>query len=115
MRVGLELIEDRKQRETFKHFLRKHFNQGAPRKVFPLTEISRTRVEDETCGEYWVEYGFFDGTDFTDDEVQARIDAMRYIIRSPYDCTGCTFTRWIDWHRNPSGLISYRHYKGLDI
>ena len=112
MKVGLEYIEDRKQREIFKHVLRKHFNQGAPRKATPLSVSPRIRCD---VGDYWVEYGFFDGTDWTDDEVQAHIDAMRYVIRSPYDCTGLAFTLWIDWHRNPSGLISYRHYKGLDI
>lgn len=37
---------------------------------------------------------------------------IRYI---PYDCTGQPITLWIDWHRNPSGLISYVHHIGIDV
>lgn len=80
----------------------------------PLTEEGRVRYED---GEYWTEYGYFDGTDKDDDEVREYID--EYIrVRppySPYDCTGRAFTWMVDWHRNPSGLISYRNHMTLDI
>lgn len=70
---------------------------------------------DEGDGEYWTEYGFLHGTDYSDDEVREIIDDMRYRIYSPYDCTGKPFTMWIDWHRNPTGLISYVHRVGLDV
>lgn len=113
MEIGLEYIKDRKQQKLLKHFLRQGFNQGKPREVRSLRTDPRIRYEGN--GEYWTEYGFLIGTDYTDEQVQEIIDEMYERIYSLYDCTGRPFTRWIDWHRNPSGLISYRHYKGLDI
>ncbi len=91
---------------------------------YSLTEQPRIRYDnydDEWYGEYWKEYGFFngcwsDGTPKTDEEIREYIDEYLWErIYSPYDCTGQPFTRWINWHRNPCGLVSYIHYKALDV
>ena len=97
--------------DKYKHIKRaakKALNSGEPR---PAT----ARVHYSYDDEYWTEYGFLSGTDYSDEEVREIIDEMRYRICSPYDCTGKPFTMWIDWHRNPSGLISFVHRVGLDV
>jgi hypothetical protein len=81
-----------------------------------LRDSERYHAEDE----YTYYYGFvdFDGddpNDVTDDEIQEFFDSQRMVIVSPYDCTGYEFTRWIDWHRNPDGSVSYVHATGRDI
>lgn len=68
--------------------------------------------------ESYLEYGFLPKytRDYSDEEVEEFIDDyMRMVINSPYDCTGKLFTAWIDWHRNPTGLISYRHRISIDV
>ena len=110
--IGLDCINDEKQREIIKRIIRKNFNQGEAIETLPLTEA--TRFGDFDC-EYWTEYGLFDGAGMGDGEVQEVIDEMRYRVYSPYDCTGKPYTVWISWHRNPSGLISYIHRVGLDV
>ena len=67
--------------------------------------------------ETWVEYGLFNPPDnLTDREItECLYDEFEMRICSPYDCTGKAFTMWIDWHRNPNGMISVIHYKGLDV
>lgn len=80
-----------------------------------LTEEARARYDDD--GDGWMEYGYFNGAGMTDDEVREYLD--EYIrVRppySPYDCTGRAFTWMLDWHRNPSGLISYINHMTLDL
>lgn len=101
--------------DKYKHMKRaakKALNRGET--ICPtLTEEARVRYSYDD--EFWTEYGFLSGTDYSDDEVCEIIDDMRYRICSPYDCTGKPFTMWIDWHRNPTGLISYVHRVGLDV
>ena len=66
--------------------------------------------------ETYKEFGFLSHrTDLTDDEINELVEDMRMIICSPYDCTGKHFTRWIETHRNPSGLVSYIHTIGIDV
>ena len=65
--------------------------------------------------EAWTEYGFFEAEGMSDEEIQECIDDMRIVICSPYDCTGRELTLWIDWHRNPCGLISVIHRKAIDV
>lgn len=112
--IGLDRISDEKQREIIKRIIKKNSNQGEAREALPLTDAARVGYSDD-C-DNWVEYGFLKGKDYSDDEVREILDeAVRYNIYSPYDCTGKAFTLWIDWHRNPSGLISYVHHVGLDV
>lgn len=72
-------------------------------------------------GEGWKLYGFvdFDPEDValaSDGEIDEWFrDNMEIRIYSDYDCTGRSFTRWIDWHRNPDGSISYVHSVGIDV
>lgn len=107
------LTEYRKDLNYAEHILNKHAQ--------PLTAKGRTY-----CDEYeeYTEYGFManykgepiNGDEYTDEDIREFIDDnMRMRIYSPYDCTGKPFTLWIDWHRNPSGLISYRHRIGIDV
>lgn len=117
MYVGLDTIKDKAQRGIFKRILRKAYNQGMPCGVSPLTESPRIRYEDAGgYGEYWKEYGFFNGAGMSDDDIREYIDEnIRVRIYSPYDCTGEAFTMWIWWHRNPSGLVSYINNMALDV
>ena len=87
---------------------------GRRREMRPLLKEMRIRLEDD--GESWIEYGFFKGAGLTDDEVREHIDEeIRYRVYSLYDCTGQPVTHWVDWHRNPTGLISYINHCGLDL
>ena len=61
--------------------------------------------------EVWEDY-----MSLTDDDIREFVDeCMTVRIYADYDCTGQSFTRWIDWHRNPCGLISYVHAMALDV
>lgn len=89
----------------------------------PLMAKGRVHYADDDY-EAYTEYGFLsnykgeplDGIEYTDEDIREFIDDnMRMRIYSPYDCTGKLFTMWVEWHRNPSGLISYRHRVGLDV
>lgn len=84
----------------------------------------RYAFEDEG----WKSYGFVLGeqfadwydvettNDLTDDEITEWFDGnMRVIDDSPYDCTGRVFTRYIHWHRNPDGAISYVHAVAMNV
>lgn len=89
-------------------------NHGMPKEIKPLTEQERFAY-NEDCDEL-IEYGFIQGAEgATDEEIQKCCDGERIRINSPYDCTGKWFTWSITWHRNPSGLVSYIHRKGLDV
>lgn len=78
-----------------------------------LLVADRVRYDDD--GESWREYGFRDFGDATDEEIQAYFNRMQVVILSPYDCTGKPFTNWIDYHRNPCGLVSFVHRLSLDV
>ena len=62
-------------------------------------------------------YGFIElPEDMSDGEIDDWFEwNMRRRINSPYDCTGQWFTEYIDWHRNPDGVISFVHTMGLDV
>jgi hypothetical protein len=93
------------------------------RRSCPLTADGRVWYSD-IYDDTYIEYGFLsnykgqpiNGNEYTDDEVRDFIeDGYIMRINSPYDCTGKLFTMQFDWHRNPSGLISYRHMVGRDV
>ena len=116
-------MKKRTQRQIMNRILKKAYNQGEPQEVRPLTVEGRVHCDDDDYESY-TEYGFLsfssgkplDGNKYTDEEIREFIDdSMVMRIYSPYDCTGKLFTVWIEWHRNPSGLISYRHRVGLDV
>ena len=87
-----------------------------PKEVKPLMEEERRRYFGE-YGESMVDYGFaILDREMTDEEITEELDwHLRMEVNSPYDCTGQLFTKWIDWHRNPNGTVSYQHYIGLDV
>lgn len=90
---------------------------SAPRPVPSLLDAPHTYCSDDDWESY-IEFGFLpDYTrTYSDEEVEDWIDdRMRMVINSPYDCTGKLFSAWIDWRRNPTGLISYRHCIGIDV
>ena len=110
-----EMFKDEKQFRKFKKILRKHYSQGVPKEVRPLTEESRIGDFGGLYEECFTEYGFLRGTDYTDEELDEIREDMRLRVTSPYDCSGQHFTMWLTFHRNPSGLISYIHRIGTDI
>lgn len=86
------------------------------------------RFREDADGEGWRTYGFVMGEEFADyydvettfeltDADISRFfrDHMAITINSCYDCTGKPFTRYIDWHRNPDGAISFVHSVALDV
>ena len=80
----------------------------------PLTDKSRIYSGADDWDTY-TEYGFLNGTDYTDEELDEIREDMRLRVTSPYDCSGQRFTMWITFHRNPCGLISYTHKVGIDV
>ena len=107
-----------------RRLLKRINNQGEPYEVRPLTARGRVRWDEGDYCDSYTEYGFLssssgkplDGNKYTDEEIREFIDdSMVMRIYSPYDCTGKAFTVGVDWHRNPSGLISYKHYIGFDV
>lgn len=112
-----EVIElTREQEKALRKILKEDYKRnhgGVMREVKPLTKAHRIRVDED--GEHWTEYGLFNGRGLTDEDIEEIMDSYRYIVRSPYDCTGLPTTCWITWHRNPTGLISYIHCVTLDL
>ena len=96
-----------------KQYKREHCHSGYPRWAHSMREKMCMHCDED--GEYWTEYGMFDGRGLTDDDIREILDTYRYIVNSPWDCTGQPTTCWLTWHRNPTGLISYIHRVGLDI
>ena len=70
----------------------------------------RTRHEN---GETWCEYRLLPPMSIEDIEDMKNWEWI--CINSPYDCTGRAFTQSIHTHINPSGMVSWIRYKGLDI
>lgn len=109
-----ELGRDSVQYKNVKRAAKKALNSGEA--VFPPL-MEQARIHEDYDDDHWIEYGYFNGAGKTDDEVREYID--EYIrVRPPYsmyDCTGRAFTWLVDWHRNPSGLISYRNHMALDV
>lgn len=97
--------------------LKKIKKLSAPHSVPSLLVAPHAYCSDDDW-ECYIEFGFLpDYTrTYSDEEVEEWIDdRMRMRVTVPWDCSGQLFTSWIDWHRNPSGLISYRHCIGIDI
>lgn len=85
-----------------------------------MIALSLMDAPRDASGDSWdcmVQYGFFNGADMDDDDVREYIDDNIRIRPpySPYDCTGRPFTMYINWHRNPTGLISFVNHIGLDV
>ena len=115
----MKWTEDKKM----KRFLRRAYRQGNKPAEHPsLMDCDRYRY-DEDAGEYGTEYGFLPEkyygstiADWSDESIQEWINENMWCrINSPYDCTGQMFTRWIKWHRNPCGRISFVHGFGIDV
>lgn len=109
-----EMFKNEKQFRKFKKILKKHYSQGVPKEVCPLTEKSRIHCKEDDWDCY-TEYGFLRGTDYTDEELDEIRKDMWLWVSSQYDCSGQHFTMWLEFHRNPSGLISYIHRIGIDV
>ena len=102
----------------FDKYMSKRENNRKPSAPRPsLLDAPHTYCSDDDW-EHYIEFGFLpDYTrTYSDEEVEDWIDdRMRMRVTVPWDCSGQLFSAWIDWHRNPSGLISYRHCIGIDI
>lgn len=107
------MIFDKKEKRILKRAFRLSPWQG----IRSLMDEERIGNASED-GEGFTEYGFLPeklGV-YSDEEIQEWIDEnMWEEIRSPYDCTGKRFSRWINFHRNPCGRISYVHRMGIDV
>ena len=110
--------------ETFdkmfnKDLMKKFHRQRPARPIKPLIQEERCYIREyDGCDADKIFYGFavLDDENMTDEEIRKELyDNMEVRICSPYDCTGQWFTRWIDFHRNPNGMISYVHNMGLDV
>lgn len=106
--------DDQMKSTALIRYIEKRCHKLKPKIIKSLQEEERLCYSDR-LGESWLEYGFFEAEDWTDEEIQEYVDDMEIHVYSPYDCTGQPFTQWITWHRNPCGLISIIHKKSLDI
>lgn len=88
--------------------------KSKPIKPIPsLMEESRQRWNFD----YGFEYGFLPFMNWSDKEIEEYLDenVRIKIVHSQYDCTGQLFTSFINWKRNPSGLISFVNHLGIDV
>ena len=115
----------RKMTETqkFHRLLKKMYRQGSKPAEHPsLMDCERYHCEEDSY-EYFIEYGFLpekwygkNMNEFSDESLDEWVkENMWERVCSPYDCSGQRFTRWIKWHRNPCGRISFVHYLGIDV
>ena len=102
---------DLKMKATARYFFKKH-NKKQGRELKSLQD-------DWHCiGDWdsWTEYRFFDVDGMTDEDIEFMVNSYRIDPNFPaWDCSGLAFTAWIDWHRNPSGLVSVVHKINLDV
>lgn len=107
----------RNDEDFIKYFLKKDYKYNHPVKpdLKSLLEEPRVGDVDEEYGLTFSEYGFIpDSEDWTEEDIKQWKEDVRMRVRSPYDCSGETFTYWIDCHKNPNGLWSYVHHKAVD-
>jgi len=110
-----------KTEEAFERYiLKKEYkvtHSRKPSRPIPSLSNGDARIHcDPDDYESWVEYGFIvNSEDWTDEDVMEWVDEEWVRVTSPYDCSYQTFTNGIHWHRNPCGLISYQHYKSIDV
>ena len=96
-----------------------HFGKKKDPLALSIREQERVRFDED--GESWVYYGIlvFDPEDIemsSEGEIDEWFEEFMAVrIYSDYDCTGKPFTRFIDWHNNGNGLVSYQHYMALDV
>lgn len=79
-----------------------------------LPELEEWRTFYDFDGELMYEHRFFDWHNLTEQEKCEKIEEMRIILTSPYDCSGDIFTVWISRHDNPNGLTSVVHAMARD-
>lgn len=101
--------------EAWKRHLLKSINKQRPKKDYGgLRDCTHYLCNDEmgeSVWEFWIE----DKGNLTDEELQEYIDEMEVHNNTPYDCSGLLCTAWIQFHRNPSGLVSFIHKRNLDV
>lgn len=107
------MILDKKE----KRIIKKMFKQPQWRGIPSLMDEERLGGFNES-GDNFSLFGFLPEkfSKYSDAEIRELLnDLMREEIYSPYDCTGKRFSRWINFHRNPCGRISYVHRLGVDV
>ena len=105
----------RNQKDMLKYFLKMISNQRPAKEIKSLIEEERIIYPDSDW-ESLYKYGFIKGSEtWTDDEIKEWIEDEWCRIYSPYDCTGKLFTVNIYWHRNPNGVVSYKHWMSVDV
>ena len=105
------------EEDMLKYFLKREYkaiHSRSAKKLVSLMVDERTYYDEES--ECAILYGFIPGSeDCSDEEIREILKEEWVHIYSPYDCTGKWFTWTIDWHRNPSGIVSYQHRMCLDV
>lgn len=112
--INKNSFDDTAKAMVSRYIDKRTYNRKERKPILSLQDDTRLYQREDEC-DVWTEYGFFNVEDMTDEEIQEAIDEMRIEINSPYDCTGKVFTMWISWHKNPCGLLSVIHRKGLDV
>ena len=110
---GVELNE--KQYKAAKKIIRNRVKEEQAAKVDRLAEpvYAEPRYRWDEDGYTVTEYGYL--WDMTEEEMEEwKREEWRH-GNLLYDCTGELCTRWIDFHRNPCGVISYRHFMVVDL
>ena len=99
-----------------KKLLKKLFKQKPTKPIAPLYKEPRCRGEYEYCEEYGF-LPFENMSDWLDEDVEEYIEEyveVKYMYM-PWDCTGQIFTRYVSWHRNPNGMISFVNHMAMDV
>lgn len=66
-------------------------------------------------GDSWVDYGFRDFGNMTDNEIDEWLNEHEvHHNYSMYDCSGQAVTVVLKWHRNPDNSVSVIHYMAID-
>ena len=69
----------------------------------------------------YVEYGLYELTEAQKNMSEKELRDLIYEEfaipewHSQYDCTGKAFTQFINFHKNPCGLVSIIHHVGFDV
>lgn len=107
--------------KEFRKAMKRAYKEMVPRSRNRMVDTTASLTEHEVLvvdrddNENWYYIGIMDPENDTDAEIQEYFDDMVVEIHSDYDCTGRSFTRYISWHRNPNGMVSYVHAMTIDV
>lgn len=75
----------------------------------------RTYAPERSWDTGWTRYTIArDGAEYTDAEIDKRVESLRITTGRAYDCTGRPFTRALYWKRIPAG-VAIIHHISMDV